>query len=97
MPGKPSDAFAELNAEQAAVVEHGEGPLLVVAGAGTGKTRVITRRISRLLEANPEISGENILGLTFTDKAADEMKSRVVKFAGSRADGVWLSTFHKFC
>jgi DNA helicase II / ATP-dependent DNA helicase PcrA len=97
MTGKTSDALAELNAEQAAVVEHGEGPLLVVAGAGTGKTRVITRRISRLLEAHPEISGENILGLTFTDKAADEMKSRVVKFAGSRADGVWLSTFHKFC
>ena len=87
----------DLNAEQLAVVEHGEGPLLVVAGAGTGKTRVITRRICRLLETNPELSGENILGLTFTDRAANEMKSRVTKAAGQRAEGVWLSTFHKFC
>ena len=97
MPTTTSDAFAELNAEQLAVVEHGDGPLLVVAGAGTGKTRVITRRICHLLETNPELSGENILGLTFTDKAAGEMKSRVVKAAGERAEGVWLSTFHKFC
>jgi DNA helicase-2/ATP-dependent DNA helicase PcrA len=86
-----------LNAEQRAAVEHGDGPLLVVAGAGTGKTRVITERIRRLLEENPELSGENILGLTFTDKAAGEMKSRVVKAVGERAEGVWLSTFHKFC
>ena len=92
-----SDAQAELNAEQRAVVEHGEGPLLVVAGAGTGKTRVITRRICQLLETRREISGENILGLTFTDKAAEEMKTRVMKSAGARAEGVWLSTFHKFC
>jgi DNA helicase II / ATP-dependent DNA helicase PcrA len=97
MTVQPSDALAELNAEQAAVVEHGEGPLLVVAGAGTGKTRVITRRICHLLESNPQLSGENILGLTFTDKAAAEMESRVKKFAGARAEGVWLSTFHKFC
>src|SRR5487761_1598231 len=87
----------DLNAEQLAVVEHGEGPLLVVAGAGTGKTRENTRRICRLLEANPDLRGENIMGLTFTDKAANEMKSRVMKAAGERADGVWLSTFHKFC
>jgi hypothetical protein len=86
-----------LNAEQRAAVEHGDGPLLVVAGAGTGKTRVITERIRTLLEANPDLAGENILGLTFTNKAAGEMKSRVVKAAGSRAEGVWLSTFHKFC
>jgi DNA helicase-2/ATP-dependent DNA helicase PcrA len=86
-----------LNAEQARAVEHGEGPLLVVAGAGTGKTRVITERIKRLLEAEPSLQGENILGLTFTDKAAGEMKSRVVKSVGERAEGVWLSTFHKFC
>jgi DNA helicase-2/ATP-dependent DNA helicase PcrA len=86
-----------LNAEQAHAVEHGEGPLLVVAGAGTGKTRVITERIKRLLEADPSLRGENILGLTFTDKAAGEMKYRVVKSVGERAEGVWLSTFHKFC
>ena len=88
---------AGLNAEQRAAVEHGEGPLLVVAGAGTGKTRVITERIRRLLEADAELAGENILGLTFTNKAAGQMKHRVVKAAGERAEGVWLSTFHSFC
>jgi len=87
----------ELNAEQRAAIEHGEGPLLVVAGAGTGKTRVITERIRNLLESDPELAGENILGLTFTNKAAGEMKHRVVKAIGERAEGVWLSTFHKFC
>lgn len=86
-----------LNAEQRAAVEHVEGPLLVVAGAGTGKTRVITERIRYLLERDPDLAGENILGLTFTDKAAAEMKHRVVKVIGERAEGVWLSTFHKFC
>src|ERR1700730_14604596 len=86
-----------LNEEQRAAVGHGEGPLLVVAGAGTGKTRVITERIRTLLESNPGLSGENILGLTFTDKAAAEMKYRVVRALGERGEGVWLSTFHKFC
>src|SRR5579863_93911 len=86
-----------LNAEQRAAVEHGEGPLLVVAGAGTGKTRVITERIRNLLESDPNLAGENILGLTFTDKSAGEMKYRVVKAIGERAEGVWLSTFHSFC
>jgi DNA helicase-2/ATP-dependent DNA helicase PcrA len=86
-----------LNEQQRTAVEHREGPLLVVAGAGTGKTRVITERIRSLLESNPELAGENILGLTFTDKAAGEMKHRVVKAIGERAEGVWLSTFHKFC
>ncbi|MFZ3214800.1 MAG: ATP-dependent DNA helicase [Candidatus Acidiferrales bacterium] len=86
-----------LNAGQRAAVEHGDGPLLVVAGAGTGKTRVIIERIRNLLETNPELAGESILGLTFTDKAAGQMKHRVVKAIGERAEGVWLSTFHKFC
>jgi DNA helicase-2/ATP-dependent DNA helicase PcrA len=86
-----------LNPEQRAAVEHGEGPLLVVAGAGTGKTRVITERIRHLLESDPNLEGENILALTFTDKAANEMKYRVVKSIGERAENVWLSTFHKFC
>jgi DNA helicase-2/ATP-dependent DNA helicase PcrA len=92
-----SERNAGLNPGQRAAVEHGDGPLLVVAGAGTGKTRVIIERIRNLLETNPDLAGESILGLTFTDKAAGQMKYRVVKAIGERAEGVWLSTFHKFC
>lgn len=87
----------DLNPEQLRAVEHAEGPLLVVAGAGTGKTRVITERIRLLLENDPELPGESILGLTFTDKAADEMKWRIKKHVGERADAVNLGTFHAFC
>jgi len=86
-----------LNPAQRRAITHGEGPLLVIAGAGTGKTRVITERIRHLLHANPELSGENILGLTFTNKAAAEMKARVVKATGERGKAVTLATFHKFC
>ncbi len=87
----------ELNPQQRVAAEHGDGPLLVVAGAGTGKTRVITERIRLLLENDPQLSGENILGLTFTDKAANEMRWRIEKRMGERAAGVWLGTFHSFC
>jgi DNA helicase-2/ATP-dependent DNA helicase PcrA len=97
MTTKTSNHVFALNDEQRAAVEHGEGPLLVIAGAGTGKTRVITERIRHLLESDPELAGENILGLTFTNKSAGEMKYRVTKAVGERAEGVWLSTFHKFC
>src|ERR1700733_15204681 len=86
-----------LNDQQRAAVEHRDGPLLVVAGAGTGKTRVITERIRNLLESDSTLAGENILGLTFTDKSAGEMKHRVVNAVGERAAGVWLGTFHSFC
>ncbi|MGB6197915.1 MAG: ATP-dependent DNA helicase [Candidatus Acidiferrales bacterium] len=86
-----------LNAEQRAAVRHGEGPLMVVAGAGTGKTRVITERIRYLLESQPELDGGEILGLTFTEKAAAEMKRRVVASAGERGERVVLGTFHSFC
>src|ERR1700723_979795 len=96
-PATSRESSLGLNVQQRRAVEHGEGPLLVVAGAGTGKTRVITERIRHLLESNPELTGENILGLTFTDKAAGQMKSRVVKAVGERAEGIWLSTFHSFC
>src|SRR5271156_2129039 len=96
-PNDNSERNAGLNPGQRAAVEHGDGPLLVVAGAGTGKTRVIIERIRNLLETDPELAGESILGLTFTDKAAGQMKHRVVKAIGERAEGVWLSTFHKFC
>src|ERR1700723_690508 len=92
-----SPALPGFNAPQQRAIEHGDGPLLVVAGAGTGKTRVIIERIRNLLETHPDLAGENILGLTFTDKAAGEMMSRVRRSIGERAEGVWLSTFHSFC
>src|SRR5258708_23148550 len=87
----------KLNDAQRRAILHGEGPLLVIAGAGTGKTRVIIARIRHLREADASLSGEHILGLTFTDKAAGEMKSRVVKAVGERAKDVTLKTFHAFC
>jgi DNA helicase II / ATP-dependent DNA helicase PcrA len=94
----------ELNPEQRAAAHHGEGPLVVVAGAGTGKTRVITERIRYLLDTRPELTGAEILGLTFTDKAAAEMKHRVIATARDRgeaemkrAEAVTLGTFHSFC
>src|SRR5213595_1624511 len=87
----------KLNEAQELAVTHGEGPLLVIAGAGTGKTRVITERIRQLLQSDDSLSGENILGLTFTKKAAGEMKARVVKATGERGKAVTLDTFHAFC
>ena len=87
----------EMNAAQRRAIEHGQGPLLVIAGAGTGKTRVITERIRHLFERDSSLSGENILGLTFTKKAAGEMLRRVRKACGERADGITLTTFHAFC
>ena len=94
----PAATFGqELNAQQRAAVRHGEGPLLVVAGAGTGKTRVITERIRYLLDANPELPGESILALTFTDRAAGEMKHRIIRSAGERGQAVFVGTFHAFC
>src|SRR5215472_16658204 len=90
-------AGPQMNAAQRRAIEHRDGPLLVIAGAGTGKTRVITERIRHLLESDSTLSGENILGLTFTLKAAAEMKARVVKSVGERAKDVTLKTFHSFC
>src|SRR6266478_170107 len=86
----------KLNEAQRRAITHGKGPLLVIAGAGTGKTRVITERIRHLLQADENLSGENILGLTFTKKAAGEMKARVVKATGDRGKAVTLATFHSF-
>ncbi len=102
-PATPAPGFP-LNPEQRAAAQHGEGPLVVVAGAGTGKTRVITERIRYLLDTQADLTGKEILGLTFTDKAAAEMKHRVVAPArergeaeAGRAEAVTLSTFHAFC
>ena len=96
--GKPQqESGLKLNPAQHRAITHGNGPLLVIAGAGTGKTRVITERIRHLLETDQALFGENILGLTFTKKAAGEMKARVVKAVGERGKDVVLSTFHSFC
>ncbi len=95
--GQPESGGLQLNEAQRRAITHGEGPLLVIAGAGTGKTRVITERIRHLLESDDSLLGENILGLTFTKKAAGEMKARVVKAVGERGKDVVLATFHSFC
>ncbi len=87
----------ELNSEQRQAVEHGEGPLLIIAGPGSGKTRVITERIVHLLRAVPRLQPENILALTFTEKAAIEMKTRVRLGLGDQTKPPHISTFHSFC
>src|ERR1700686_5870520 len=92
-----ADSALRLNDAQRRAITHGDGPLLVIAGAGTGKTRVITERIRHLLESDDSLLGENILGLTFTKKAAGEMKARVVKAVDDRGKDVVLATFHSFC
>src|SRR3954465_12913223 len=84
-----------LNPDQAHVVVHGSGPLLVVAGAGSGKTRVLTHRIAHLISEG--VSPFEILAITFTNKAADEMKHRVAELVGPVAKKMWVSTFHAAC
>jgi DNA helicase-2/ATP-dependent DNA helicase PcrA len=90
-------AMVTLNPEQRQAVEHGAGPLLVIAGPGSGKTRVITERIVHLLEITPHLQPENILALTFTDKAAGEMKRRVRESLPEMETAPFIATFHAFC
>lgn len=85
-----------LNPEQSRAVTHESGPLLIVAGAGTGKTTVITRRIAYLIQEKA-ISSDHILALTFTEKAAAEMETRVEKLLPLGYADLWISTFHAFC
>ena len=85
-----------LNPQQRAAVLHTGAPLLIVAGAGSGKTAVLTRRIAYLLAAR-DVSPGQVLAITFTNKAAAEMRERVIDLVGPRATYMWVSTFHSTC
>lgn len=85
-----------MNSQQKKAVLHTDGPMLVMAGAGSGKTRVLTHRIAYLIQEK-EINPWNILAITFTNKAAREMKERVHQLLGEEGEGVWISTFHSMC
>lgn len=89
------DILADLNPPQREAVAHEAGPLLILAGAGSGKTRVITYRVAHLLSRG--VPPWRILAVTFTNKAAGEMKHRVAELIGEAGEKVWVSTFHSFC
>src|ERR1700693_223580 len=94
--GLDGDLLAGLNPAQLEAVTHEQGPLLIIAGAGSGKTRVLTHRIAWLIAAQG-VSPFEILAITFTNKAAEEMRTRVAALVGPVARKMWVSTFHSAC
>src|SRR5438067_835750 len=93
LPPERTEPLAGLNEAQREAVLHFEGPILVLAGAGSGKTRVLTTRIARLIEHHG-VDPAHILAVTFTNKAAGEMKERVARLLREQPTGMWIGTFH---
>ena len=96
IPNSPDELLVGLNPEQSKAVVYRGPALLIVAGAGSGKTRVLTHRIAHLL-ANRELYPSQILAITFTNKAANEMRERIEELVGASSEGMWVKTFHSAC